>query len=71
MAEININIVELELSISRLQNIRTACESNTAIPSIVGGGKTVGEIESIAEVYRDLNTSLIELVSNTIVFFRM
>ena len=66
MAEININIAELEDSIARLRSLQTNAAS--APPATVGGGQTVNELENIADTYRALNRSLSELISNTIHF---
>lgn len=79
MAEIKINIDELESSIERLQQIACLCDGKTTVrggnfafnassPEIVGGGKTVGEIEAIANLYQELNADLHGLINNTISF---
>lgn len=71
MAEINVKITEINNEITKLQNLRTRCDSiNTAVPSTVGGGQTVNELENIATVYKTMNRELGELISNTISFLQ-
>lgn len=69
MAEIKIKINALNDSITELKNLKTACQDwETTCPETVGGGQTVNELESIAALYKSLNTHFIDLVSNTISF---
>lgn len=69
MAEIKINIVELDSSINKLQSLKSKCISNQkSVPPTVGGGKTVNELEDIAELYQTINSSLETLIANTISF---
>ena len=69
MAEIKINISELNNSIGKMQSLKSKCISNQkTAPKTVGGGKTVNELEAIAEQYRTINSSLEILMSNTISF---
>ena len=69
MAEIKIRITELDNAIERLRALQTRCDSmNTNPHSTVGGGKTVNELEAIAEVYKLLNGHFGILISNTISF---
>lgn len=69
MAEIKIKINALNDSITELKNLKSTCQEwDTLSPEIVGGGQTVGELESIAKLYKSLNTHFIDLVSNTISF---
>lgn len=69
MAEIKVKINALNDSISELKNLKTTCQDwDATSPEIVGGGQTVGELESIATLYKSLNSHFIDLVSNTISF---
>jgi len=69
MAEINVKISEINNAISKLQGLKSRCDSrNTTPPSTIGGGQTVNELESIAEVYKAMNNNFGELVTNTISF---
>lgn len=71
MAEIDVKITELNDAISKLQNLRLKCDSlNTNAPTTVGGGQTVNELESIAEVYKMMNKDLGDLISNTVSFLQ-
>lgn len=42
--------------------------NDPALPSSVGGGKTVNKMEELAKIYIDLYTHVEELVNNTILF---
>lgn len=71
MAEIKIKITEINNAITRLQGLQSRCSSkNTFPPATVGGGKTVNELESIADTYKTINTHFGELISNTISFLQ-
>lgn len=71
MAEIKVNITEINSAITKLQGLKSKCNSrDTTPPATVGGGKTVNEFENIANIYKTLNCNLGELISNTISFLR-
>lgn len=71
MAEIKINVPEINSAITRLQGLQSRCNSrNTTPPATVGGGKTVNELENLADVYKALNTHFEDLISNTISFLQ-
>ena len=71
MSEINIKITEIDNAIAKLQGLQSKCSLiNTTPPITVGGGKTVNELEDIAEVYKALNIQFGELILNTILFFQ-
>lgn len=71
MAEIKVKISEINSAITKLQRLQSRCNSrNTTPPTTVGGGKTVNELEDIADVYKSLNTQFGVLVSNTISFLQ-
>lgn len=71
VAEIKIEVSEIDNAITRLQGLQSRCESRkTAPPVTVGGGKTVNELEEIANVYETLNSHLNDLISNTISFLQ-
>lgn len=69
MAEISISTQSLEDEIGKLQTLKTNCAGfDVAFPDIVGGGQTVAELEEIANLYKKLNTDMVDLISNTISF---
>lgn len=69
MAEIKINISQMEVLISQMKGFASTWSgNNTDPPATVGGGKTVNEFEEFAKVYKDLNTQMITLASNTASF---
>ena len=71
VSEINIKISELDVAIANLQSLKFACDGmNSIVPTTVGGGKTVNEIENIASVYKSLNTCVGDMISNTISFMQ-
>lgn len=71
MAEIKVKVSEINNAITRLQGLQSRCISrNTTPPATVGGGKTVNELEDIADVYKTLNTHFEDLISNTISFLQ-
>ena len=71
MAEIKVKVSEINNAITRLQGLQSRCSSrNTTPPATVGGGKTVNELEDIADVYKTLNTHFEDLISNTISFLQ-
>lgn len=71
MAEIKVKITEINNSITKLKNLQSRCNTrNTTPPTTVGGGKTVNELEDIADVYKSLNTHFGVLISNTISFLQ-
>ncbi len=70
MPEIKINISNLGNAVIRLNNMAANWSArNTAPPKTVGGGKTVNELEEIAQIYTDLNSNLVTLASTTASFF--
>lgn len=71
MAEIKIKVSEINSAITRLQGLQSRCNlRNTTPPATVGGGKTINELEDIADAYKTLNTHFEDLVSNTISFLQ-
>lgn len=69
MAEIKINIIEIDKSIAKLQTLKSKCVSNRKnAPITVGGGQTVNELETIAGQYRAIDSNLETLMTNTIAF---
>lgn len=71
MAEINVKITEINNAISKLKALQSKCNlRKTTPPSTVGGGKTVNELENIADIYKSLNRDFGELISNTISFLQ-
>lgn len=69
MAEIKINIIEINNSIVKLQALKSKCISNRKnSPITVGGGQTVNELEMIAGQYRAIDSNLETLMANTIAF---
>ena len=71
MAEINVKITEINNAITKLKGLQSKCKSrNTTPPTTVGGGKTVNELENIANIYNMMNHDFEELISNTISFLQ-
>lgn len=69
MAEITVKTKALEDAISQLKTLKDTClNHDTKSPSTVGGGLTVNELESMADLYKSINTHFLELVANTISF---
>ncbi len=69
MAEISIKLIALNAAITKLNNLKTTCTSmDTSLPSSVGGGLTVNEMESIANLYKSMNANFADLISNTALF---
>ena len=69
MSEIHIKVTEINNAITKLQALQSKSSSmNTHAPATVGGGKTVNQLENIADTYKKLNNCLEELFSNTILF---
>ena len=67
MSEIKIKIDECNSAISKLQTLKSSCSARkTTPPAVVGGGKTVNEFENIANTYKQINTHLTNLISNTV-----
>ncbi len=71
MAEINIKIKEIDNAIQSLKSLQKECNGfKTTPPSTVGGGKTVSELEELANVYKNINNDFSLLLSNTISFLQ-
>lgn len=69
MAEIKINLTNLESAISRFSTMASDWGANDTIaPVTVGGGSTVNELEALAEMYKNLNAHMVTLASNTAAF---
>lgn len=70
MSEINIKVVELSEAIKKLAEIKAQCESgNVQIPKTIGGGNTVNEMESLANLYQEMNKHISTLITSTSLFF--
>lgn len=73
MAEIRINISELDNLIYRIQTVKTAANnifSKNIPPETIGGGLTVREIEELANLYRTVYKDIEDLASNTVLFLQ-
>lgn len=71
MSEIKINVEKIDVSITKLQKLKSKCILNSKTPpETVGGGQTVNELETIANEYRNIDSHLELLVSNTISFLQ-
>jgi uncharacterized protein Yka (UPF0111/DUF47 family) len=69
MKEINISIEALEKEIDSLRRLQSSSIVFRLGPqNLVSGGKTVGELEKIADMYKTLNDDFTTLISNTIAF---
>ena len=73
MAEIKINISELNNLLPKVQdvkNVANAIYSHNIPPETVGGGLSVGEIEELANLYHSIYRDIEGLASNTILFLQ-
>lgn len=71
MAEIKINIDNLENGIKRLETLGKNWGANDTLPPVtVGGGKVVNEFEELAKMYKSLNTHMVTLAVNTASFLQ-
>lgn len=69
MAEIKINLSDLETSIARLRTLEKNWGVNDTLPPVTeGGGKVVNEFEELSKMYKDLNGHMVTLASNTAAF---
>lgn len=69
MRIINIDITCLGQAIKRMETFVKDWSSNdTRCPGTLGGGKTVNELEELAQIYKDLNNLMVSLASNTAEF---
>lgn len=69
MKEIKINVSEIDRSITQLNALVAQENSSKKFRlDIVGGGKTINELESIAEIYKNIDSNFTILVKNTISF---
>lgn len=67
MSEIKVKIDECDQAITQLQSLKFSCVARkVTAPTTVGGGKSVNEFENIANTYKQLNTHMCNLISNTI-----
>ena len=73
MAEIKINITELDGLLSKIQTVKIAANgifSKNIPPETIGGGLAVAEMEELASLYRTIYRDIEELASNTILFLQ-
>ena len=71
MAEIKINIDELNDLIVDLQNLQKKSSSfRENAPATRGGGQTVNEIEKIKDIYNEIDSNVEVMISNTVLFFK-
>lgn len=69
VAEIKVRIQELDSAIAKLKTLQVKCDNEKEKPpTVVGGGKSVNEIEEIGKMYLTLNSHTGTLISNTISF---
>jgi len=69
MAEIKINITNLDECVGRFKAFEKNWGANNITPPVtVGGGKVVNEFEKIAQVYKDMNAHMVTLAVNTAAF---
>lgn len=71
MGMINIDIEVLNTVIGNLQGLQSGwtAEENS-LPSKIGGGGIIDELDLIAEAYNNLNADICTLLTNTIAFLR-
>ena len=73
MAEIKINISELNNLIPKVQAVKNCANdilSRNVPPETVGGGLTVGELEELSNLYHSIYRDIEELASNTVLFLQ-
>lgn len=69
MRIINIDIACLTQAINRMRKYEKDWAANdTACPGTMGGGKTVNELEELAQLYKDMNQLMVTLASNSAEF---
>lgn len=70
MAEIKVQIKAMETGIGKLNALKQEIDGfDTKSPDVSDcGGKTIGEMEAIAQLYKDLNKQMSTLVANTAAF---
>lgn len=69
MGEINVKITEMDDAITKMQALQAKCgAADTNAPITIGGGKSVNELEAIADTYKKMNVQFGNLVSNTVQF---
>ena len=71
MAEIKINLENLESGIQRFEVLAKNWDANDTLPPVtVGGGKVVNEFEQLAIMYKKLNDHMVTLALNTADFLK-
>lgn len=69
MGEINVKITKINDAIRKMWLLQVKCkEADTNAPITIGGGKSVNELEAIADTYKKMNVQFGDLVSNTVQF---
>ncbi|OUP41487.1 DUF5344 family protein [Pseudoflavonifractor sp. An187] len=69
MDEIKISVSGLQDSIAQLRKLKDDWEANdVSVPATIGGGRTVNEMELLAQLYKKLNFHMVSLAENTIAF---
>lgn len=70
MAEIKVQIKAMETGIGQLNSLKQEIDGfDTKSPDVGDcGGKTIAELEAIAQLYKDLNKQMSTLVANTASF---
>lgn len=70
MGKINIDIEALNESISSIQSLQNRWTTDKKkLPSKVGGGGTIDEMDLIAEAYENLDKNINTLLTSTVSFF--
>ena len=71
MAELKVNISELDNAIQLLRELKDTCDNlNLTPPPTEGSGKVVQQMENISNAYITVRDSMSILLSNSIVFFQ-
>ena len=73
MAEIKINISELNNLIPKIQEVKNCANgiySSNTPPETIGGGLAVGELEELSNLYHSIYRDIEELASNTVLFLQ-
>lgn len=71
MAEIKVSAIEIQNCIKELNVLKTECDGlKPKPPFVLGGGKTVGELEGLGNLYKLMFEEFSGLLDSTIAFLQ-